>query len=223
MNLTALFQQFANTFKNEIRTAVPAQIIAFDSNNLTVDVFPLIKGIRIAAVSQNGRKIKLETGEMVVAEDYDLPAIVKVPVAMMWWENYGITMPINPGAQGLLIVCDRDIRKFKDSQVLSAQASLRRFDLNDSNFLPFLPKKASISDYNSSAIELRYADIKLAVSGDGVTVTGDLQVNGDIIANNITGNTSIVAPQVVVNGLDFAAHKHSYLNGSTPSETGTPE
>lgn len=209
MNITALLHRFANYFSSNIRTCIPAQVISFDASNLTVNVQVAIQGIR---VSKTGTRRQLETGEIVFAEDYDLSPILSVPVSMMWWNNYGITLPIAAGNLGTLIVCDRDISVFKKLQKVSPQPSLRKFDLNDSIFLPFLPKKASISEYSSNSIDVRFGSTKLKVSASGVDITGNLTVSG---TSTLTGGATI-------NGTPFASHKHPYLNGSTPSTTGTP-
>ncbi|HOA80292.1 MAG TPA: Gp138 family membrane-puncturing spike protein [Defluviitaleaceae bacterium] len=210
MNDTATFNQFADSLKNEIRVAIPAEIINFDPNNLTVNVKILIQGIRI---KKNGKLIQLETGERVTVENYELAPLQKVPIALMWWQNFGITLPILPGMQGTLLVCDRNISLFKQSQTSSPVASLRRFDLNDAVFLPFLPKKASVSDYSSDSIDIRYATTKLKVSASGVDITGNLNVSGD----------TKIGGEAIVSNIPFTQHIHPYLNGTTPSQTGTPE
>lgn len=203
MNDTALLNQVADSIKNEIRVAIPAEIISFDSQNLTVNVKIMIQGMRIA---ENGQLIQLETGERVTVENYALPPFQNIPIALMWWNNFGITMPILAGMQGTLLVCDRNISLFKKNQNSSAAASLRRFDLNDAIFLPFLPKKSSISDYSADSIDVRYGSTKLKVSATGVDITGNLIVSGE----------------ATIGGIPFSTHIHPYLNGSTPSDTGAP-
>lgn len=204
MNITALLRRFANYVTADIRTHVPAQVISFDPNNLTVDVQVAIQGVRI---SKTGTLIQLDTGERVLAENYNLAPILKVPISILWQRNKGITLPINAGDYGTLLVCDRDISAFKKSQSIAAQASLRKFDLNDSIFLPFLPAKASISDYSASSIDVRYGATKIKVSATGVDITGNLTVSGN----------------ATIGGIPFGSHKHSYLNGSAPSTTGGPQ
>lgn len=204
MNLTGLLQRFSNYAFSSIRTSIPAKVITFDPENLTVNVQILIKGKR---VSKNGTLQQLETGELVVAEDYELAPILQVPVSMICQANFGVKIPIKPGAIGTLIVCDRDISQFKKSQQISSQASLRKFDLNDSYFLPFLLMKGSISDYGDDSVEVFFGDTKLKVKESGVEITGNLTVSGEVTVGEIPFNT----------------HIHPYLNVSTPSQTGTPE
>ena len=207
--MTGLLRQFANTFKNEIRTCIPAEVESFNPEKLTVNVKPLIQGIKIGT----GRELQLDTGEEVVVEDYTLPSIVSVPVSMLWFGNGGITMPINPGAQGLLMVCDRDIRLFKESRVESPQASLRRFNMNDSSFLPFLPKPMELTNYNNEAVEVRYDETLLQVDSNGVNITGNV---------NITG-TLTTTEEATIKGIDFTTHTHQYVPGTgTPTDTNPP-
>tara|TARA_R110000868_G_scaffold245624_2_gene502160 strand:+ start:697 stop:1341 length:645 start_codon:yes stop_codon:yes gene_type:complete len=214
MNTNELLARFADSFRSELRTCLPAEVISFDSNNLTVDVQPLIQGVR---VSKNGTIRQLETGERVLAENYKLSPLVRVPISILWFGDGGITMPISAGMQGLLLVCDRDIQSFKKSQNLSATASLRTHDLNDSFFLPFLPKKASISDYSSDSIDVRFGISKLKVSETEITsLVGTTEMKTSAIGVEITG-------QLIVNGINFNTHIHPYLNVVTPSTTGIPE
>lgn len=209
MNITGLFRQFANTFKNEIRTCIPAQVESFDPEKLTVNVKPLIKGIKIGSE----REVQIDTGEELIVDDYSLPSIVSVPVSMLWFGNGGITMPINPGAQGLLMVCDRDIRLFKQNRTESAQASLRRFNMNDSSFLPFLPKPVELTNYNNEAVEVRYDETLLQVDGSGVNITGNVNITGTLTT---TGDAEIA-------GVDFITHTHTYSPGPLPpAETAPP-
>lgn len=210
MNMTGAFRHLANVLKSEIRTCVPAQIESFDSTNLTVNARPLIDGIRTV---QNGRNLKLETGEAVKVEDYTLPSLLNVPVSILWFGEGGITVPIVPGAQGLLLVCDRDIRRFKDTQEQSPQASLRRFDMNDSIFLPFLPKRSELTTYNNDAVEVCHGATKLAVAADGISITGNVTIDGTLTT---TGEATI-------NNIPFTTHTHMYSPGpGTPTDTGAP-
>ena len=198
MNTNALFSQLSASILKDVRTCLPAQVISFDPNDLTVNVQPLIQGVR---VSKDGTATQLGTGETVKIEDYDLPPIVKVPLSMLWNVDKGITLPISAGMQGILLVCDRDIRLFKNSQALSRQASLRMFNMNDSFFLPSLPKKAEISDYSADSVEIRNGATKLSVKSSGVEITGGL----------------------IVDGIDFGTHVHPYTDDGTPMQTGEPE
>ncbi len=203
MNMTGLLQRFANYILSSVRTNIPAKIISFDATNLTVSVQVLIQGKRI---SDKGTLQQMETGELVLAENYTLSPILNVPVSMICQAGFGVKIPIIPGAIGTLIVCDRDISQFKKSQSLSPQASLRKFDLNDSIFLPFLLTKGSIADYGNDAVEIFYGATKLKVKESGVEITGDLIISGD----------------ATIGGVPFSTHKHPYINVTTPSQTGTP-
>jgi len=204
MNITGLLQRFANFTLSSVRTNIPARVISFNPANLTVNVQVLIQGKRIA---KNGKLQQIETGELVLAENFTLSPILNVPISMICQQGFGIKIPIREGAIGTLIVCDRDISQFKKSQNLSPQASLRKFDLNDSIFLPFLLTKGSIADYGDDAVEVFYGDTKLKIKESGVEITGDLTISGE----------------ATIGGIPFGAHIHPYLNVAVPSTTGTPE
>lgn len=214
MNITGLLKRFANYTLSSIRTCVPAKVISFDAENLTVNVQVLIQGKKISA---KGNLQQMETGELVLAEDYTLSPILNVPISMICQSNFGIKIPIKAGAIGTLIVCDRDISQFKKSQTISPQASLRKFDLNDSYFLPFLLGSGSIADYGDDSVEIFFGETKLKVKETGVEITGDLLVSGQIKSKDLIADTATIGD------IPFTTHVHPYLNGSTPSTTGTPE
>ena len=191
-----LLKFFEHNLKKNLRTCLPVEVESFNSSTMTVNVKPLIQGIR---TSEGGREIKTETGEIILIEDYQLPSILDLPVRLLWQGNMGITIPITAGMQGMAIVCDRDIRLWKSSRASSRQASLRKFNINDSFFLPGIPQE--IEDYSNEAIEIRNGETKLSVGSEGVDITGNL----------------------VVNGIDFLTHTHLYNDNGTPTQTGEPE
>ena len=191
-----LLKFFEHNLKKNLRTCLPVEVQSFDSATMTVNVKPLIQGIRAA---EGGREIKTETGEKILVEDYQLPSILDLPICLLWQGSIGITIPIIAGMQGMAIVCDRDIRLWKSSRVLSRQASLRKSNINDSFFLPFLPQ--AIENYSNEAVEIRNGETKLSVGNGGVNITGNL----------------------IVNGIDFLTHSHLYNDNGTPTQTGEPE
>jgi hypothetical protein len=112
-----------------------------------------------------------------------------------------------------LQVCDRDIRAFKEDQAESAQGSLRTFNINDAVFLPFLPKRAELTNYNNEAIELKYDANLIQVNSTGINITGNV---------NITGNLT-VSGEATISDIPFTTHTHQYIPGAgTPIPTDPP-
>lgn len=209
MNDTQLLKKLAERIKSEIRTCIPAVVENFDSTKLTVDVKPLIRGIRIGT----SRKLKLETGEIVLVDDYSMPSVINVPVQILWFGNGGITFPIKKGLIGTLKVCDRDIRLFKENQAESNQASLRKLNINDAVFEPFLPKRAELTNYNNNAIELKFDNKLIQINEAGINMVGDVNITGNL---NVTGEATI-------GDIAFTTHVHEYIPGTgTPTNTNPP-
>lgn len=214
------FKHFEQSIKKSIRTCIPVEVESFDSSTMTVNVKPLIKGIRFV---EEGQRTNLTTGEIGLIDNYELPSILGLPVSLMLQGDIGITIPIVAGNQGLAMVSDRDIRLWKSSRAISNQASLRLFNINDSFFLPFLPQ--GVEDYNNNSVEIRNGSTKLEVSSDSVNITGDLLVDGETTLTgdlSINGNTTITG-NLVVNGIDFSTHIHSYDDSGTTKQTGVAE
>lgn len=220
MNETALFQHIISTVKSEIRTHIPAEVESFDPNKLTVNVKILIKGIKIGS----SRKVKLETGEVVLVDDYTMPSVVNVPVSILSFSNGRITFPIKKGLQGTLAVCDRDIRFFKKDQKESVQGSLRKFNLSDAIFYPGLAKRAELTDYNNEAIELRYDEKLIQINGVGINIVGDVNITGNlIVSEQATVNNLVATTEANIGGIDFTTHTHLYTPGTgTPTQTNPP-
>lgn len=224
MNMTQLLKHFGNDLKSQIRTSIPAQVESFDSNKGTVNVKPLIQGIRIG----DSRKVKLDTGEVVVVDDYSMPSILNVPVEMIMFGNGKITFPIKQGLQGMLCVCDRDIRLFKENEAESVQASLRKFNLNDATFRPFLPKKGEFANYNNDAIEIAYANSLIKLDNSSIDLShndtlikvadGGVDIMGDV---KITGNL-IITEEATIGGKPYTVHTHSYSPGPLPPTNTAP-
>ena len=67
-------------------------------------------------------------------------------------------------------------------------------------------------------IEVTNGSFKFLISGDTMTVTGNIVVNGDITATGtITGQTDVIAA-----GISGKSHKHGEVSSGN-SKTGVPE
>ena len=109
------------------------------------------------------------------------------------------------GDIGIAVVCDRDISSVKASKGVSAPASARKHDLSDMVYLGSI-----ISSTPAQYLEFSSAGITLT-SSVGVTINGNVQVNGAIVA---TGN-------VTAGSIDLETHHHTGVQTGT-GNTGGP-
>jgi len=200
--LTELLANFENTFKSNLHTCIPCKIEAVKDDR--VDVRPLYKGVKIG----NKKQIQIETGEEVIVEDYQLPLIINCPLVMLVNSNARITIPCEIGDSGLLIISERDINNWRDGKgdVLD---SLRKFNINDGFFLPFINQK--ITDYSNSSIQIQYKNSKIELKDGDIEIDGNLKIDGNL---EVSGDATI-------GGISFLSHTHNVIAVGSP--TGTPQ
>jgi len=200
--LTELLANFENTFKSNFHTCIPCKIEAVKDDR--VDVRPVYQGVKIG----NKRQIQIETGEEVIVEDYQLPLIINCPLVMLVSSVARITIPCEIGDSGLLIISERDINNWRDAKgdVLD---SLRKFNINDGFFLPFINQK--ITDYSNSSIQIQYKSSKIELKDGDIEIGGNLKIDGDL---EVSGD-------VTIGGISFLNHTHNVIAVGSP--TGTPQ
>lgn len=203
--LTNAVQKELEKELSKVRTAIPVQVTAVDLAKQTVTVQPIIMGKRYNKNSKIQDKDRM--GNTVLMEDYQLPAITNVPILCFRAGAFMITLPITVGDQGILLVCDRDISNLKaKGGAKQPQASLRRFNLSDGIYLPFLPNAQNkAADYSTSAMVVTDGATKMTFDASGtIKVTG-----GDVTVDNISVKN----------------HTHPISVPSTPysGDTGAPE
>lgn len=217
MNETSLFREFENSFKTKLHTCFPCKVIAIDTETARVDVQAVFKNVKIGTTLQK----TLETGEVVRVDEYEMPIICDVPIVALINTNSRITMPIEVGNTGLLIISEKDTYNWKNN-ISTSLNSLRKFNINDGFFLPFINQ--SINNYLFNAIEINYKGKKIKITDSlieitgnskivgNLEVTGNLKVDGDIEAVNakITGDATI-------GGISFLQHKHTSAAPGSPT------
>lgn len=150
---------------NEIHTAMPAKIVAY--NNGLVDVKPTLS-------------YKTPQGE-----NMEYPVIYSVPLVLAQSNNCSIAVPIKAGDDCLLIIAEQSM----DAWMSNAEEddTQLRFDLSDAICIPGL-SKASVSaqeEANSSdSVVIACGSNKICVSDSSVAVWGNLKVNGSIYYTN---------------------------------------
>lgn len=202
--------------KLEINTMIIVQVLAFYPSTQTVDVQPVIQGI---VRDNNGTKTTTTViGEEITVSDYTLPPVLGVPICYARAGQAMITIPIQVGDTGMLIISQRDLTNWKQNGGIATQGGNQLFDINDGVFVPFVPNMTNkISDYSASNLEIRFGNDKISMSGNGtIDITGNLTVSG-----TVTGTTDVVAGTIAMKG-----HKHdkgTYSTQPTSGLSGVPQ
>ena len=199
-----IFQAFVSQYLGgRLAVLQPVQIVSTDGQFATVR--PLI-----AHYDTLGHPIPIT----------DADNIPNIPVVQPFGANGQFQFKPEPGDKGLLIACNWDTSKYKQTHGQTTVGSGRQFNWSDGFFLPVdfsaAPTGALIKNGSSS----------IAVEKDEVNVqTGTMKITGDvIITGNITLNGSMTATdEVTAKSVALSTHTHNfnYNAGPTPASSTT--
>lgn len=157
-----------------LRVAMPGIVTKFDAENQTVDVKPAIKA-------------KVNTVDSVKLVDY--PVIYDAPIVVPFAHTAGLllTVPIQVGDAGLLVIADKAIDNYMQSGGaeptgggnFDATIMPRSHDLSDAIFIPgIVPNPQAVPQYSTTHIELRDRERVnyISLGPDGITITDGVAV-----------------------------------------------
>jgi hypothetical protein len=185
---------------HDLRVAMPAIVQSFDEDTQTVVVLPAIREQML-----NKQRVPVPT---------DLPPISYVPIVLPRGGEYVLTMPIQPGDEGLLVIADACIDAWYQSGGLQNQIDLRRHDLTDAFFIVGCwsqPRK--LSNYSTSKAQLRSLDgnTVIELGSSEITIKAPT-VNVQATQVNVTGSEKVTISgnnQTTIDGVNFKEHTHT--------------
>ena len=165
-DLSVLFDLFKKNIFFNLNVCLPATVTSYNSSNNTVDLQPAIQ-----VVLTNNTFL-------------DMPKLFDIPVLEIGGKNLSVKIPLQEGDTGIVIFCDRDITLFKQEKKNTQPNTLRKHDLSDGIFIPMRFGNASASD--NITIQSADGSTKFEVTSSGISVKGDITVEGDVIADGIS-------------------------------------
>ena len=157
-------------------TALPGIVVSSDLSRQTLTVQPAIQA-----------RVTLPDGS---AQLVDLPLLLDVPVCWPRAGGFAVTLPVAPGDEVLVIFASRCIDSWWQSGGVQAPAEYRAHDLSD-GFAILAPTSQPrvLADVNPAALELRNTagTVKLALSNDGIDITGPLTIDGILFQTHVHG------------------------------------
>lgn len=205
-----VFREFFNYYLDDLWTAMPGKITAYDPKNQKVDVQPMIN-----------RLIKTEDGEDFKEE---FPILPDVPVYFPRSGGFSITLPIAVGDFVLLVFNQRSIDEYVSGDGSSPvdPDDFRLQDMNDAVALPgFFPYSKALS---------RNADTEDMVlghnSGAGVGFFKQEQVHfgkkqaADSATLESKVQAELNALRTTLNSLIIAYNSHIHVTTATIGPTG---
>jgi len=152
----------------DTHTCLPGIIHSFNPATQTAEVQPAIK------------RIFNETGAV------NLPMCVDVPVIFPGGGGFMLTFPVVAGDECVLVFSERCIDGWAMDGEISEPEDYRQHDLSDAFAFVGVnsqPKKLASFATNGAEIRNRAGTVKLNLSSSGITITGNLTINGQVSAN----------------------------------------
>ena len=151
-----IIREVVNAALANLWTALPCEVVEYNSATVTVNVQPLIK-----------IPVHLPDGEI---ETVELPMLLDVPVMFPCSGGFTITHPIKKGDECLVNFADRNIDLWWQSGGIQEPFDTRKHDLSD-GFAFFRPQSQSkkISSISETDLEIRNDanTCKIQITPDG--------------------------------------------------------
>lgn len=203
---------------DDVHVALPCAVLAFSGEGT-----PKVK-VQIAT------QLKITLGNEVTYRSF--PVVENVPVALPYAQTAGLalTLPIKAGDTGLLIVPDRGISNFVQSNGEPTPppfvgdpttANPRAHSITDGIFIPGVSvNAATLNAYNETSIELRDKERKCYISlgPDGIVFT-----DGTCVMEMKNGNWDVRTPGTTTissTNIELGRSNNSFLH-NLHSTTGT--
>lgn len=178
-------EETARAVVDNIHTAMPGEIISYNAGAGTASVKPVGK-----FVTSDGKEL-------------NYPTISECPVHFPFCQNagVGIAFPVKKGDSCIIIISEVELDAWRSGA--ESEGSLR-FDLTSAMVIPGLLEGGSAASEKAAkenAVIITAGDVEVAVSGDGcnidtgstvmnvtddgVSIKGNVTVEGTVHANNI--------------------------------------
>lgn len=221
-----------------IKTHYIMRVIEFHPEDQTVD---LIQDVcEFCNTNMGNIVVQNELGYEVTVAPREPMVMYGIPVKQLRWGQFSIQACPQEGDTGYIEVFTNDITDWIENGGISIPKSDRHFAKDSCVFVPFVAnKKNATPDYvnneNTLVIKSANASIVLTDNGetsdvkviaktitmeaeDGVSITGDVSIDGDVsCTKTVTAETDVVGGGV---SLKDHTHQFTYSAGSTSGAQG---
>lgn len=177
-----MIQEFVQNVENvardvmeEMHTALPGKFISYNPDTGTAEVKPY--GVFRTPAGKN----------------MEYPLLTEVPVILPQCSSLGveIAFPIRKDDDCLLIISEQELDGWLYNEESDAEL---RFDLTSAIAIPGLSRKrntAMSEACKSGSLILKCGSNKISISQNGVAISGNLTVDGNITATGIVNGSNI--------------------------------
>ena len=171
--------------RKDMWTAIPGIVVSREGNNVTVN--PAIQG-------------QQQDPEGNIT-NVNMPQLINVPLVMPGGGGFAVTLPIAAGDEVLVVFASRCIDGWWQGCGIQPQVEVRMHDLSDGFAIPApMSQPKALANISATTAQLRSTDgtVYVEVAGSGkvnivspgdVTITGNLNVTGEITAGFGTGDS----------------------------------
>lgn len=220
-----------------IKTHFIVKVIEFHPEDQTVDVIQDV--CEFCNVNTGSITVQNELGYEATVAPKKPTVFFGIPVKQERWGQFEIQCCPQEGDTGYLEIFTNDISDWVENGGPSIPMSDRHFAMDSCVFVPFIPnKKNCVADYVEDGTKLVIksrgakititdngeksdvsieADTMTVTAADGVSITGDVSVEGKINATDeIKSDTDVKAGE---NNISLTGHTHNYVNPKEASTT----
>ena len=221
-----------------VKTHYVVRVLEFHPEDQTVDVIQDTFDFTNTPLGEIS--VKNEFGQEVTVGLLEPSILYGVPVQQLRWGQFSIQACPKKDDTGYIEVFTTDISAWKKDGGISVPPSDRRFPKESCVFVPFIANQKNktenyINNENTLVIKSANASITLTDDGstssvaivsktmtvtaeDGVSITGDVSVEGKINATDeIKSDTDVKAGQ---NEISLTGHTHNYTMPQHPASQG---
>ncbi len=158
---------------------------------------------KIVSISEDKTKVSvINCNKYVFGDEVQNSSIINdCLVAIPYANNLNIFFPLGVGDFGICVVCESDINSFKQTGDICVPASKRKFNINDSIFIPLSLKNSKIDNefkisykentniiINDDSLKIEKGDKNIEITDSGIKITSDsdilLEAENVIIQNS---------------------------------------
>lgn len=214
---TAMRYALAN-LQSQMWTAMPAIVQSVDLTEMTVECLPAIQGVA--------------TDSMGVQTYVNMPVLVDVPICFPSAGGFSLTFPISAGDEVLVIIAARCIDAWWQLGGVQQPIELRMNDLSDGFAIPGPRSQPRVvpgisatnaqlrNDAGTVYLEITPSGGINLVAPAGVSITGDLSVNGNFELAGMVTADFVVDGQLIASGEVTANTDSSAIHLSTHTHSG---
>jgi hypothetical protein len=200
ISLEVMLERFRDAWQDELHTAIPGRVESYDATSQTATVKPLIR-----------RALPKSDGSFAYEP---LPAIHAVPITFPGAGGWFLRFPLTAGDTVLLVVCERDLARWRVTGEESVPVDVRAHHLSHAVAIPGLRSRQNqLPTPTGDALELGHTSgATIRVNNDGTIQLGGTGAT-DLVALSSLVSTELTKIHTTLGSLTGAAFGVPYTQG----------